>query len=86
MADELDQDDQSNYFHAIRGGVDKETLLQLVAQVRRRAEGEDRDIAAQHEIIAALERKGLDATKAGTARQADFYTGIGLQEMERLLD
>jgi hypothetical protein len=65
VADELDQDDQSNYFHAIRGRMDKETLLQLVAQARRRAEGQDRDIVAQHEIIAALERKGLDATKEG---------------------
>ena len=71
----------------IRGAMDKESLLQLVAQARRRADGGDRDIAAQHELISALERKGLGSDEAReilakliTAQDSE------LAEMERLLD
>ena len=44
--------------------MNKERLLALVQQARRRAEGDDHDIAAQHEIVTALEGKGFDSAKA----------------------
>jgi Fe2+ or Zn2+ uptake regulation protein len=65
----------------------KATLLTLIARARKGVEQGDVDIEAQHEIIATLMSKGLDATKAReilakliTAQEVD------LTEMERLLD
>ena len=67
--------------------MNKERLLALVQQARRRAEGDDHDIAAQHEIVTALEGKGFDSAKAReilakliTAQEDE------LTKMERLLD
>ena len=67
--------------------MDKDALLDLFARARGRAENGDFDIAAQHEVITALERAGLNSAKARailerliTAQEVD------LTEMERLLD
>ena len=67
--------------------LDKTALLELFAQARLRAENGDLDIATQHEIITALEQKGLDSDKARLVlgRLIDAQE-IDLTEMERLLD
>jgi hypothetical protein len=67
--------------------LDKAVLLELLAQARKRAESGDFDISAQHEIITALEQKGLDSDKARLVlgRLIDAQES-DLTEMERLLD
>jgi hypothetical protein len=67
--------------------MDKAALLRLVAQARHRAESGDHDIAAQQEIISALERKGLPTEKARTILDKLIAAQASeMVEMERLLD
>ena len=67
--------------------MNKEALLHLVEQARKRAEASDRDIEAQRQIIAALENSGLNSDEA-RAVLARLITAQDseLAEMERLLD
>lgn len=67
--------------------MDKSALLHLLARARRRAEQDEADIAAQNDVIAAMERRGLDPIMA----KAIFAKMVARQEadmmkMERLLD
>lgn len=67
--------------------MNKTALLALFKEARRRAEGGDLDIVAQHDIVGELEKQGLPAGKArailATLIEAQH---IDLTEMERLLD
>jgi len=67
--------------------MNKTTLLTLLKEARQRAEAGDLDIAAQHEIVAELEKRGLPSEKARAILARLIETrGIDLAEMERLLD
>ena len=67
--------------------MDKDGLLRLIEEARKRAESGDLDIAAQHEIITVLEQKGLDSTTARTIlAKLVAAQEVDLTEMERLLD
>jgi hypothetical protein len=68
--------------------MDRETLLNLVVQTRKRAEQCDAAIAAQLGAIRELEREGADVTNAARGKLA---TLIGTRDTEiatmvRLLD
>lgn len=67
--------------------MDKPALLYLFARARRRAEKDEVDLAAQNEIVAVLERKGLDPTmaKAIFAKMV-AHKEADMRELERLLD
>jgi hypothetical protein len=67
--------------------MDKIFLLTLVKDARRRAEAGDLGIAAQHQIVAELEKQGLSTDKARLilAKLVDAQE-LDLVEMERLLD
>ena len=67
--------------------LDKPAILDLFTQARRRAEAGDLGIAAQHEIITDLERKGLNSGKARAILQRLISAQeVDLTEMEQLLD
>lgn len=67
--------------------LDKDALLNLFAQARKRAEVGDVDISIQQAIIATLEQKGLSSEKARAILQRLITAqDIDLTEMERLLD
>jgi hypothetical protein len=72
----------------IREGVvmGKVILLKIYASARKRVEQGNLDIAAQNEVIIALERQGLDATMA-RAILVKIITQLDadLDEMECLL-
>jgi hypothetical protein len=67
--------------------VDKKALLVILARVRKCAEQGDLDIAAQNDVITALENRGIDATLAkNILMKLLAQQEATLGEMERLLD
>jgi hypothetical protein len=67
--------------------MDKDAILKLVARARKQAEDGDADIEAQHQIITALQRKGLDSARAhDVLAKLISAQEVDLTEMERLLD
>jgi hypothetical protein len=70
-----------------REGIDKSVVLSLFAGARKCAEQGNRNIAAQNDVIAALERRGIDATMAkAILAQPIVRQATDLTEMDRLLD
>ena len=67
--------------------MNRDRLIELAQQARKRADSGDGDIATQHEIVSALEREGLESDKAREVL-AKLITAqdVDLTEMERLLD
>jgi predicted transcriptional regulator len=65
----------------------KVTLLDICVRARKRAEQANLDIAAQKEVVAALERRGLDTTMAkAILAKIVAQRDADLKEMKRLLD
>jgi hypothetical protein len=70
-----------------REGMDKSVLLNLFANARKRAERGDLNIAAQNEVVTALEQRGIDATMAkAILARIIVRQAANLTEMDRLLD